>query len=669
MKNKRFRFIALVVLVVVAGALCGFRLIEFQIVNGEEYLEQTSSKSISEYTVNAARGKIVDRYGNELVTNKAGYNLVFDYAFLDEETANDTILELTNLLSEADEEWVDELPISQTRPYAFLSGRDDDVTRLKSKLELQSYATAEECMAALEKKYNIAGYSDEHARTIAGVRYSMILRDFSRYNRYTFAEDVSTTTVATVEELSYRFPGVAISQESLRDYGEGNVVPHLLGSISPLYPTDDIQGYLSNGYALNSLIGRGGIEGAYEEELRGSAGKVRIEQNSRGEIISETEAVAPVAGNSVMLTIDMEFQKQVQQILGDFIHDLQRKGGKGKDVTAGAVVVLDVKTGEVLAIANYPTYTLTEMKENSTALYENPLNPTRDRALLEAYRPGSTFKTVTATAGLCESVITESTTFYCNGVSRFDYGNGHHPTCTGHHGNTAVVNSLKMSCNVFFYEVGQMLGIDKIDQYAAYFGLGVDTGLELPTATGWVASPAEMEKRGGTWDQGQVWQASIGQSETKVTPLQLAVQAMTLANKGTRYEAHLVKSINNYDLTQTLNETQPVVASDLSGHDDVFDIVQHGMREAANRRPTLSHFAEGVAIKTGTPQVTNSTTNSTTIGFYPALEEPEIAVSIVLEEGEYSADMLELIINAYNDLKAQRAGQTAPVSDVSSAAE
>lgn len=668
MRTKKLRFIALVVLVVVAGALCGFRLIEFQIVNGEEYLEQTSSKSISEYTVNAARGKIVDRYGNELVTNKAGYNLVFDYAFLDEETANDTILELTSLLSELSEDWVDELPISQTQPYEFLSGRDDDVTRLKSELELQSYATAEDCMTALIKKYDITGYSDADTRTIAGVRYTMLMQDFSRYNRYTFAEDVSTATVATIEELSFRFPGVAISQESIRDYGAGDVVPHLLGSISPLYPTDDIESYLNNGYALNSLIGRGGIEGAYEEELRGSAGKVRIEQNSRGEIISETETVAPVAGNSVMLTIDMEFQKQVQQILADYIQTLQ--AGRYPSTKAGAVVVLDVKTGEVLAIANYPTYTLVEMEENSEALYNDPLNPTRDRALMEVYRPGSTFKTVTATAGLCEGAITEYTTFYCNGVSRFDYGNGRHPTCTGHHGNTAVVNALKMSCNVFFYEVGQMLGIDKIDQYAAYFGLGVDTGLELPNSDGWVASPQVFEDMGSTWDQGQVWQASIGQSETKVTPLQLAVQAMTIANKGTRYEAHLVKSINNYDLTQTISETQPVVASELSGHESAFDIVQHGMREAANRRSTLSHFAEGVAIKTGTPQVTSTTTNSTTIGFYPALEEPEIAVSIVLEEGEYSADMLELIINAYNDLKAQRSGQTtSAASDSSSAAE
>lgn len=650
MKTGKFRIIAFVVLIVVAGSLCGFRLIEYQIVNGDEYFKQASSRTVSKVKVNAARGKIVDRYGSDLVTNKAGFNLVLDRAFLPDGRENSTILALTKLLSAAGEDWVDDLPVTQTKPYEFLPGtKDEDLARVKKKLDLQSYATAGDCVNKIIADAKIEGYTEQETRTIAGVRYGMTLGEFSINNQYTFARDVSSTTVSTVEELGFRYPGVQVSQEAIRDYGEGDIVPHILGTLTPIYPDDDVKKLIEKGYALNDLIGRGGVEEKLDDVLRGSAGTVQKEQNSQGEVISETETVAPVAGNSVMLTIDKEFQVQVQQILGNFIESLQNSSRKGNTVTAGAAVVLDVKTGEVLALANYPTYKLSDLKDNPSAA-------TKDLCLREIYRPGSTFKTVTATAGLSEGTINEGSTVYCNGTYQYSYGNGVNPKCTGSHGNTAVVNSLKMSCNIFFYEVGRLLGIDKLNQYANLLGLGTDTGFELYNEDGYIASPATFQKFGATWDQGQVWQAAIGQSETKVTPLQMAIQAMTIANKGTRYGAHIIKSVNSYDLTQTVSETQPQVLAQLSGKDSVFDIVQHGMREAANRRPTLSHFAGGVAIKTGTPQSDINTFNSTVVGFYPAIGEPEIAISVVLEKGEYSADVLEPIIEAYEALKAQRAG-------------
>ena len=650
MKQSRMRIIALIVLVVVTGAFCGFRLIDFQIVNGEQYLESASSNTVSEVKVNAARGKITDCNGEEIVTNKAGFNLVLDRAFLKEDTENDTALELTRILQQAGEDWIDDLPITQTQPYEFLDGKDTEIAQMKTKLGMQSYATAEECMNEIITKFKIEGYSQEDTRTIAGIRYGMFAKDFSIYNRYTFAEDISASTVATIKELSFRFPGVDVSQESIRDYGEGNVAPHIIGTYSAIFAGEE-QNYLDKGYALNDLVGHGGIEGTYEDELRGSPGLLRIEQNSRGEVIFETEAVAPQAGNSVVLTIDKQFQTDVQNILTEYIEKLQHSGGLGHNVSAGALVVLDVKTGDVLALANYPTYSLTDGSAS-----------TKDRTLREIYRPGSTFKTVTATAGLMEGIIDEYSTVYCGG--RYTFDDEYQPKCTGHHNNIAVVEALKMSCNIFFYDVGRRLGIDKINQYAHYLGLGVDTGLEIYNEDGRVANPDLVLSMGGTWNQGDVWQAAIGQGETKITPLQMAIQASTIANKGTRYAAHLVKSVDNYDLTETIYETQPEVLSDLSGHDEVFDLVQEGMREAANRRSSLVNISGGVAIKTGTPQLTATTTSSTTIGFYPALEEPEIAFSVVLEEGEYSADILPMVIEAYNNMKARQAGTAG--SDVSS---
>lgn len=678
MKNGRVRVIALAVAVVVMGALCGFRLVEYQVVNGEKYLEAASSKTVSEVSVNAARGRIVDRYGNELVTNKAGFNLVFDRAFLKEETENETILALTKILKEAGKEWVDDLPVSETSPYYFLPGKDEEVAQMKSKLGMQTYATAEECMDAIADKFGLNGYSGDERRTLAGVRYSMFAKDFSIYNRYTFAEDIDPETVSTIEELSFKYPGVSVSAESIRDYGEGDVIPHVLGTMSAIFP-DEVDEYTSKGYALNDLVGRGGIEEVMEADLRGTAGVIRVEQNNKGEVISTTTAKEPVAGNSVMLTIDMEFQKQVQDILENFIKNLQRAGGRGKEANAGAIVVLDPNNGEVLAAATYPTYKLSDLKdpELSAQIENDPLRPKRNRAFREIYRPGSTFKTATATGALLEGTIVESSTVHCGGTYYYDTSpNGYHPTCTGVHGNIAVVEALTRSCNIFFYDVGRRLGIDLIDKYAAIYGLGEKTGLEIGNELGYVASPALVEESGGTWYQGNTWQAAIGQSETKVTPLQLAIQAMTIANKGTRYAAHIIKSVGNYDLTQTVQETQPeVLNNELAGRDDIFDIVQRGMQGAANNRATMVNIPGGVAIKTGTPQVTKDFTNSTVIGFYPAQSAPEISFAAVIEGGEYSADMMAQVINAYNELKAQRSGQATPsdsssdASNSSSAAE
>ena len=674
MRNGKIRIIALTVAVVIMGALCGFRLMEYQIVKGEKYLEAANSKTVSEVSVNAARGKIVDRYGKELVTNKAGFNLVFDRAFLKEETENETILALTKILQKAGDDWIDELPVSKSAPYEFLPGKDDEVTRMKTKLGMQTYATAEECMNAIVEKFKLENYSGDDLRTLAGVRYGMFAKDFSIYNRYTFAEDVTPSTVSTIEELSFRYPGVSVSAESIRDYGEGAVIPHILGTMSAIFP-DEVEEYTSKGYALNDLVGRSGIEEVMEPELRGTSGTIRVEQNNKGEVISTTTTKEPVAGNSVVLTIDTEFQVKVQEILENFIHHLNRAGGRGKEAQAGAIVVLDPNTGEVLAAATYPTYTLADLKdsERSAELINDPLNPMKNRAFREIYRPGSTFKTITSTAGLMEGVINASSLIYCGGTYYYDTSeNGYHPVCTGVHRNITVVEALKYSCNIFFYEVGRRLGIDRLDKYAAMYGFGEETGLEIGNEKGYMASPALTEKNGGTWYMGNTWQAAIGQSDTKITPLQLAIQAMTLANKGTRYAAHIIKSVNSYDLTQTVKQTQPeILNNELSGNDDVYAIVHRGMQAVADRRATMVNMPGGVAIKTGTPQVTKTEYNSVVVGFYPAESTPEIAFAAVIERGEYSADMMAQVINAYNELKAKRSGQTAESdsSESSSATE
>ena len=358
-----------------------------------------------------------------------------------------------------------------------------------------------------------------------------------------------------------------------------------------------------------------------------------------------------------MLTIDKQLQIEVQNILQQFSEHLREANGKGKDVKGGAIVVTDVKTGEILAAATYPTYTYADLADDTVRQQlENDKvgKPMSNRAFREIYRPGSTFKTITATGALTEGTINGSSTVTCTG--KYTYNAQYQPTCTGVHGTISVVEALKMSCNIFFYDVGRRLGIDNIGKYAHLYGFGEDTGLEIPNAKGQVSSPELYQAEGLDWYEGNTWQSAIGQGETKVTPLQLAIQAATVANNGTRYATHIIKSVTNYDMTQTVQETQPQILSQIQTSQETYDLIHEGMREAANRRATMVSIPGGVAIKTGTPQVTNTTTNSTVIGYYPAAvgTTPEIAASAVLEEGEYSADMLAQVIEAYINLKAQR---------------
>ena len=645
MKSNRIRLIILAVIVSVALVLSSFRLMQYQIVGGAEYREQANTKTISTVRVKAARGEILDRYGRPLAINKVGFNIVFDRAFMpkDEQQENTIIVKLMQMLEKSGEDWLDDMPITDTKPYQFEEGRDDDVKQLKSKLRLNTYATAQNCIDQLVEEYKIEGYDDKLTRKIAGVRYEMLRTEFSLFNRYTFAEDVSTSTVARVKEMNYDLPGVDIVEEAIRDYVSGTTAPHIIGSIGPIY-AETYEKYKKLGYPMNATVGISGIESAMESYLRGTDGIRQVEQNAKGDVINVVDKQSTVPGNNVMLTIDKVFQDKVQKILADSVKG--QSNAKG-----GAISVLDVKTGEVLAIATYPSYNINDLKKNAAKLNTDKTRPLYNRALQATYRPGSTFKTAVATGALAEGVINSGSTVYCG--QKYHYYTGYTPGCTGFHRNIAVSNALTVSCNIFFYDVGRRLGISKIGEYAHKLGLATETGLELPNAVGTISSPEVSEKNGRRWEAADVVQASIGQLDNYVTPLQMSIQAATIANKGVRYESHIVKSIQSYNFDKLIKETTPVVASKIDVNPSMFDPVREGM-EGAARRVTgvnrLTNLSFKVAIKTGTPQTATKRYNSTVIGFAPS-EEPEIAIAGIIEDGERASNLVRQIINAYYNTK------------------
>ena len=662
---EKIRAVFFFIITLTAMALCAVALMKIQVVDGATYLEQAKSVSVAQQPISAPRGEIVDASGNQVVSNKVGYNVIIEKAFFpsDKQKMNSIILETATILKNNDVEWIDTLPITSTAPYEFLESRESDIAKLRKNITVQPYATAEECLMAMVDLYDVnKEYSDDEKRIIVGIRYEMIIRSFSLSNRYTFAEDIPMDTVVKLKESSYRLDGMDIIEEAIRVYKSGDIAPHMIGTIGSI-SADEYDEFKVDGYILNDVIGKSGIEKAMESELRGVRG-VRSIQLLNGEVSSDIVTQEAITGNSIKLTFDLDYQDDVQNILENHISWLNSQTStkaKGTEANAGAIVVTDVKTGAILAAATSPTYDINDYLENYYAVANGADLPLVNRATSGSYRPGSTFKTVTATAALNYGIIDLNSTVGCSGTYR--YWEDYQPKCTGYHGNISVISAIEKSCNIFFYDVGRVMGIDRLATYAEYYGFGQSTGIEIGDLAGHFATPESVNSRGLEWQAGLVVQVAIGQSETHVTPLQMAMQASTIANKGTRYQPYVVDSVYTYNMEELVRKTQPIVAAqipDETGY--TFDSVIQGMEQAANfaqySYPStkdyytdylLTNLPKQTAIKTGTPQMTSAEdTGSSFVGFYPS-DEPEIAFSGFIEHGEYSKLMIKQIIEAYYD--------------------
>lgn len=656
------RTAVLAAIVIIASFMCGLKLLQIQIADGEMYLALTRSTYTAEQDIEAARGRISDRNGVILNTNELSYSINLQKSSLMSGTENEIIFRVLTILIKNGEEWNESLPISKTAPYSFLHDKEKQIDTLRSELNLGVYATVDNCMHEMYKVYEISEhYEEQMRRYIAGVRYEMQIKDFSYDNKYVLAKGISEKTVLELKELGILLPGVDITEDWSRVYKDGELASHIRGTVGAI-SADEYAKLKASGYTMNDIIGLSGVELALEDTLRGERGIRTITRSSDGKELEDEITKAPVAGNSVRLTIDTKFQSDLQEILEHYVNFMHSphytQDDRGKECTTGAVVVLDVKTGGVLGMASYPNYDINDLIENYEAVLTAEDSPIFNRALSGVFRPGSTFKTITATAGLAEGVITDETGIYCGGTYYY-YGGGFTPHChlRSGHGNLDVEMALRHSCNIFFYDTARLLGIDRLSHWAARFGVGTDLGFELNMENGQMTSIELYEKLGLTWNNGDIVQAGIGQSETLLTPLHMAVQAMTIANRGVRYRPHIVEAVYNYDYTELISETKPEVVEDMSMYSDVFDTVTEGMIKVSD---AANFIVDGmwvniydykklpgkVATKTGTPQKTTEIFNSAIIGFYPA-DKPEIAFGILMEEGEYSRHIASNLVGAY----------------------
>lgn len=670
--NFKLRYNVLIVLVYVMGAILLGRLFFLQIIKGKEYRETSNTRLTRESTIEAARGSILDINGKTLATTKTGYSIELYKTKIDNQTLNDTILKMVKVLEQNDDTYVNNFPITSDYKYTMTS--DEEIAKWKEQYKISEKASAKDCVYRFRDKYEISNTDMKDVLKIIAIRYEISTKGYSSTKSIKIAENISKTSAIQFNEQNADFPGINVTTQSIRTYTSGSLASHIIGYIGKIQESE-LEKKLDEGYESNDYLGRTGVEYTLEKYLRGKNGVKQLDMSVDGTIEDEYIETEAVAGDDVTLTIDSELQGKTEEIISDAIASLRKTKKKS---TFGAAVVMNVKSGEVLAMASYPNYKpeifvgginqkdWNELKSNNT-LY--------DRASSGAYAPGSTFKMVTATAALEENKVSQTETVNDRGV----YPYAHNPVCWYYteyhrgHGNVNIKQALQKSCNYFFYEMGRRLGIDTLDKYAQFYGLGQKTGIELSSETaGTLASKEVAAQRKKTWYLSDTLSAAIGQSYNSFSPLQMARYVSMVANGGNFINATVVKSIKDADgneipkdeIRKSVNEllgqnTDSI--SDLKISQETLDTVRAGMRLVTSPGGTaysaFSSFGKSVAGKTGSAQAKATSdgsdiANGWFVGFTP-YKDPEVAVVVILEDGakdSFAAKTARKILEAYYNI-------------------
>lgn len=639
-KKHQTALTVLSIIMILVLLLYTARIYSIQIVKASEYSSLANgSTSVRKAVLKAPRGEILDRYGRQIAVNRDGYNIVFNKAYVGDDL-NDIILCLVNLLDNNGTEHTDKLPMEYSAPYAFKE--DESNAKLIKVLDLADYATAENCFTHLVERYELENYSVDEQRKIMGVRYSMEIADFSISYPFTFAEDISTELMRKISESNFMLSGVSVEVVPFRQYPDTSLAVNLIGTVGPIFEEDWNGGenYKERGYSYDDKVGKSGIEYYAEEYLRGTDGEITYYIDNDGNIVNQEVTKAPIAGKTVMLTIDAKMQRTVQDALANTVRTLQSEGGTA---TAAAAVVIDINSGGVITSANYPTYDTATMSENYDALLADPSNPLTDRAFQGVYPIGSTIKPIVAAAALENNLYTNGELIFCKRT--YDYFNDFRPSCMHYHGNMNLTMALSKSCNYFFFELGRRVGAITLTDYYKQFGLGVKTGVEVNDSAGILIEPTSNGFGGDTL------QIAIGQLNA-FTPLQLANYVATFANGGTHYKATLIDKIVSYDMTETYDNCEPVVLNTVSLKQSTISSIKEGMLSVTvdgTGHAALGDYPIKIGGKTGTSQVEGKADHSTFIVFAP-YDNPEIAISVVLEHGSStyaSGNLVRQILDSY----------------------
>ena len=666
MEKKQFHRRGLGMLLLLAVILFGLgsSLYDAQMIHGAEYLDRSQNSIAETQTVEAARGDILDRYGRVLVSNRVTYQVALNTDAM-EKNRNDILLALIRIARDAGVEWEDTLPITAQPPFRYTTDTpfqypttDEEGSPTTSLTRLGRLAvkmkwiddptadgaqgaplpTAEELLEKMRESFQLE-LEGADMRAVAGVLYELYYRSMvNSWPPYVFAEGVDIDFISKVKEQG--LSGVEIEAATVRTYNT-EYAAHLLGRVGAIenwdaYKDLDLDGDGTPDYEMDDTVGKEGAELAFESYLRGTAGVREVERNTSGKVVSEKWTTAPQPGDNVVLTIDIDLQKQVEDILSQAIPQLA-----SEDTEGAACVVMDVNRAEVLASASYPSYHLATYSADLAENSADPLKPFLNRAFQGVYAPGSTFKMVTAVAGLESGIIEPDTEIMDTGVYTYYQDDG--PQCwywrqyRRKHGLVNVSEALEVSCNVFFFDVGRRVGIQGLQEFAAKFGLGEPTGIELYEETGVMAGPEYTQSMGQTWYEGSTLSVAIGQESSQFTPLQLANYIATLVNGGTRYSAHLLKEVKSSDFSQVLYTYEPEVLDSIDIQPENLDAVKAGMLALTTGKGSLARYFQDLPVqvgaKTGSAQVNAETESNAVFVCFAPYDDPQIAISLVVEKG------------------------------------
>lgn len=670
--NNKIRYNIVTIFIYIVGIILILQLFNLQIVHGQEYRETSNTRLTRESVLKAARGNILDSTGNKLVTSETSFSLELYKTKIEDSVLNNTILKTINILKSNKDEYIDNLPIA-VNPVRYTLP-EENLKSWKLSLEIDENANAQEAFDSLKKKYNITN-NDEEAIKIMAVRYEITRTGYSNIKPVEIAKDISRQSAIQIREQSNDLPGMTIATGSKVKYTSGNLASHILGQVGPI-SEEELKGK-EDRYSLNDIVGKTGVEYIFEDYLKGTDGIKQIDMAVDGTVTEEYVTEEAVAGSDVVLTIDANLQKVAEEALKKNIDKIANGGFyKTSPANAGAVIVMNVKTGEVLAMASYPDYNpqlfidgISQEQYDSYKEGKNLVN----RAISGVYSPGSIYKMVTATAGLETGAITTKTKINDTGVYP-KFGN---PVCwywrsyRRGHGYLNVTQAIQKSCNYFFYETGYRAGIENIVKYAEYYGLGMKTGIELlGEEIGTISRPEIVEARGEVWTPGYTLSAAIGQGDNGFTPIQMARYISSLANGGNRVDVTLIKNIMKPDGTEVdkkelenyVNERlgyTPTEVDDLNIKEENIDAILEGMKgvteDGGTAYSTFAGFDIEVAGKTGSAETGDpDKVNGWFVGFAP-FDDPEISVTVLIENagsGGFTAETARDIMAEYFGMNA-----------------
>ena len=641
LRSSRITFLALILAALTA--LMVFSMYDLSAVQAEEYLSKPGTASVATTkTVEAARGAILDRNGTLLAADETVYSVkISRSALLKEDSPNDTVLSIVKAANRYGVKYTDTFPVTMSAPFQYVAKPTKlQSSRLETYLDyfgLKPDITAPELISWLRDHYKINyTVTAEDARLIIGVRYELEMRVLVNTTEYVFAENVSTDFLTFVK--TGRLPSVSVTTGYRRVYYTDSA-KHILGSVGPIY-AEEYEARKGEGYTLTSIIGKSGVEYAFEDYLRGRPGKVTVYSDRNGAVIDEIVRSQAKAGGNVYLSIDIGLTQVAEASLSATIASIneariaeaERRYFDGETDTykspelaeGGAVVVVDVNSGKVLAMASYPDYSVS----------------TWNRATQGTYEPGSTFKMVTAWAGLNNNYISPETTIRDEGIYTKYEDLGYAPRCwvyPSNHGNVNVVKAIENSCNYFFYWLSDRMGITPISEAAKQFGFGSPTGIEIGEKTGILASREyKREVLNEGWWNADTLQASIGQSYNQFTPVQIASYVATIANGGTHYKTSVLNYVTSSDYSDILIDKAPEIWNVIDDPGGYFPVIRRGMRAVVTTGTAAAMFkgfSVPIAAKTGTVQSDNAAMTTGVFVCYAPATNPEIAIAVVVEKG------------------------------------